>query len=74
MINISCEHFAFEVSNLDRALDFYCEVLGCTLLRRTGSTESGGEQYAFVGCGGVMCVELIEYHADGYIMKSQKAQ
>jgi len=39
-------HVHLKVSNLDRALDFYCGVLGFTLMQRFGS------QAAFVSAGG----------------------
>ena len=43
-------HTMLRVTNLDRALQFYCEVLGMTLIRRKDYAE-GRFTLAFVGYG-----------------------
>lgn len=46
----SVAHFAIPVSDMGRSIDFYCEVVGCTLLRR-------GTEHTFLDAGGT-CVLL----------------
>ena len=45
------DHFAFEVSDMDRAIRFYAQVLGLELLSRDACEEEGTE-YAFLKLAG----------------------
>jgi|YNPNPStandDraft_1061719.scaffolds.fasta_scaffold22767_2 catechol 2,3-dioxygenase-like lactoylglutathione lyase family enzyme len=52
------DHFAFEVSDLDRSLVFYTQVIGLPLLSRTVDEEHG-EAFAFLDLGGAT-LELLQ--------------
>lgn len=47
----TADHFAFEVADLDAALDFYCGTLGLKLLSRE-TDEVHGEAFAFLELAG----------------------
>lgn len=52
------DHVAFQVSNMDVAIQFYVEKLGFTLSSRAVNTEEG-EEYAFLALGDLR-LELIQ--------------
>jgi glyoxylase I family protein len=52
------EHVGVTVSDLDKSLNFYCDLIGMKfILRRT--SPNGGSQVAFVECAGAQ-LELIQ--------------
>ncbi|MFD4376693.1 VOC family protein [Streptomyces sp. NPDC058486] len=60
---LNTAHIGINVTDLDRSLRFYGEVLGFDVI---GSADADGRRYAFLGQGGTLAVTLWQQAEGGY--------